>query len=216
MASATLDQQAYTLALATLSQMAKSSSGAASPTFAQITSLLAGFSGDLSASATSGLSNGNSASFAQALAIVVQPGASLAGFTTAAATLGTVGSKITTITLTTGSASAAISAPIGAIEGSLHLPVTTSVRADALGLVLSGLFASTGSSADALRIAVFDPATRIISFKILTPRGFAGGDCAMVVIDAAGAIPALSSYTLSNLRVLDINGAALNIPVTLK
>lgn len=214
MASATVDQQAYTLALATLSQMAGNNrTSGQSPAFSQIDALLAGFSSDLNQSSTSVLSSTNASSFANALATVTQPGAPLSGFPPATAILGSAGTKSFKVVLSAGQAS--IGEQIGAIKGDILLPADATVRTDANGQMLNSLIALTGTSH--YIIATYTASNRLLHFEFFSPDStFTGGDFATFLVDATSGAPTPADCSVAGKRVVSIAGSDLAVPVTIK
>lgn len=215
MGSATVDQQAYTLALATLSQMAGNSRAAGQfPAFSQIDALLTGFSNDLKQSSTSVLSSTNASSFANALATVTQPGAPLSGFPPATDALASAGSKTFKLILAAGQTSE----HIGAIKGDILLPSYASVRTDASGQVLNSLITLTGTANSV--IATYSLSNRLLHFEFFAPDDstapFTGGDFATFVIDAASGTPAATDASVASHRVVNITGSDLAVQVTIK
>ena len=210
---ATLEQQTYTLALAALSQMAKTSSGGAAAAFSQIATLLSSFAADLSLSATAGLGSGNTAAFAAALATATS--GSLSGFTSAIANL--AGAGMTSLKLTLAISSPAAGTSIGAVQGTIAFPAGTSVRVvpGTAGEVVAGLFTTLGAASSSLGSASFVAPT--FTFGVINASGFGAGDFATVIVDVASGAPTAASFTVGNVKVVDINGTTLTgVTVTLK
>lgn len=214
MGSATVDQQAYTLALATLSQMTGNNRAAGQfPAFSQIDALLAGFGSDLNQSSTSVLSSTNASSFANALATVTQPGAPLSGFPSATSALSSAGTKSFKLTVNAGQASAG--EQIGAVKGDILLPANATVRTDANGQVLNSLIALTGTSH--YIIATYAASNRLLHFEFFSPDNtFTGGDVATFLVDATSGAPTSADCSVAGKRVVNMAGSDLAVPVTLK
>ena len=212
MGSATIDQQAYTLALATLSQMAGNNRASGEfPAFSQIDALLTGFGNDLKQSPASVLSTTNASSFANALATVTQPGAPLSGFPSATAVLGSAGAKTFKVVLSAGQTTDRI----GAIKGDVILPADTTMRTDANGQVLNSLIALTGTSH--YIIATYSASNRQLHFEFFAPDDtFTGGDFATFLVDATSGTPTSADCSVAGKRVVSIAGSDLAVPVIIK
>lgn len=180
-------QQAYTMALVTLSQMAKNAAAGAPASFDQIKTLLDSFRTDMSASATAGLSTANMTAFATALASVSTSPA-MSGFGTAASILSSVGTPIFKLTLAAGNVPAGVR--LGTLRATLSLPAGVSIRAGNDGQVLANLIVPTGTAVTGTVLVMgnYQAAASSLVIGIVTTAGFAAGDCAVVSFDvAAGA-----------------------------
>jgi hypothetical protein len=198
MAAATMDQQSYTLALASLSQMAKAANSSPA-SFTQIVTILTAFKSDLDASATAGLGTGNKNAFATALGVVTS--STLSGFSAAAANLGAVGTR--TLTLTLATSGVPVGTLVGGVQGTITLPAGTSLRLDPVvsGSVLASLFVLSGNAGQSLLSnTVNGPA---VTFGIINATGFASGDIATLVVDISSGAPTAADFALSGITVLD-------------
>ena len=204
MSAASPGQQTYTLALATISQMAKAANPSATAAFSQITSILAAFKTDLDMSASAGMGTANKNAFNAALAVVTS--GSMSGFSTAAANLGAAGTG--TLILTFTASGVPNTKLVGGIQGTITLPSGTSVRLDPVvnGAVLSGLFVLSGNAAGSL-LATNASALPAVTFGIANATGFSGGDFATLAVDVSSGSPTAADFTLGGIRVVDISGA---------
>lgn len=196
MAGATVAQQTYTLALATLSQMAKNSAGGATASFSQIKALLTSFGTDLAVSDGSGLGTANTAAFAAALTTVAAS-TQFSGFDTAAAALASAGTTVARLTLTAANVPSGVQ--LGSLKVTLSLPAGVSVRADNNGKVLADLIAATGNAATGglSPVGNYQAATRTLSIALVSTAGFGAGGCAIVTFDVATG----ATLTAANLAV---------------
>ena len=219
MDGATTDQQAYTLALATVSQMAKTNSGGATPTFTQVTTVLTDINTELKATPTE-LTN-TAKKFTDGLTEVTKSGATLTGYTAANAVLGTVGVAPLKLTVAVANAGAY------SVQGDIVLPlgssvrivntVTTVVAKDLLG----GIFTAGSGAAGAYTQATLTPPSGLIlgsvHFNVVTTGGFTGTDVAILIIDVSSSTTKAADFILQNVKVTDVNSAAVASPqVTLK
>lgn len=211
--SASIEQQVYTLALATISQMANNSNPGVPAAFSQIATLLISFLQDMSLSAAAGLDPMRTAAFASALGTITSPTGTLPGFGNAVATLSNVGSGTFRLTLTSGTVPQG--SLIGGVSGSIIFPAGTYIRNNPPdGSVLSSLFNATGTGVSSLATAFYS--SNSLNFGVLMPSGFAGGDFATILIDVISGTPTSTSFTLGNLKVIDVNGTTMNVPILLK
>ena len=214
--TASIEQQGYTLALATISQMANNSNPGVPAAFSQIATLLISFLQDMSASAAAGLDPMRTAAFASALGTITSPTGTLPGFGNASATLSNVGSGTLRLTLTSGTPQGSL---IGGVSGTIIFPAGTYIRNNpANGSVLSSLFNATGAGASSSSLATAFFSSSSLNFGVLIPSGFAGGDFATILVDVISGTPTSKSFTLGigNLKVIDVNGTTLNVPISLK
>lgn len=184
MAGATIPQQTYTIALATLSQMAKDSAAGANASFDQIKSLLTSFGADLAVSAGSGLSTAKVTAFAAALATVTAS-TTFSGFDTAAAALASAGTTVARLTLAAANVPSGVQ--LGGLKVTLTLPAGVSVRADKTGRVLADMIMPTGTTAAGTVQVMgnYQATTRTLVISLVSTTGFGSGDCAIVTFDIA-------------------------------
>ena len=208
MLQASPGQQTYTLALATISQMAKAANPSAAAAFSQIASILTAIKADLDLSTTAGMGTVNKNAFNAALNVVTS--GSLSGFSTAAANLGAAGTRTLSLTLaTSGVPSGKL---VGAVQASITLPAGASLRFDP---VVSGLYPSVLSSLFVLNgnIGMLQNGVngQVMTFGI-TSSGFAGGDFATLVVDISSGTPTAADFVLSGITILDNSNNPATIP----
>lgn len=204
MSAASPGQQTYTMALATISQMAKAANPSAPAAFSQITSILAAFKTDLDSSPSASLGVANKNAFNAALGVVTS--GSLSGFSTAATNLGAAGTR--TLTLTIAVTGVPDTKLVGGIQGTITLPSGTSVRLDPVvsGAVLSGLFVLSGNVAGSL-LATNAQTLPALTFGIANYNGFANGDFAALAVDVSSEALSAADFTLGGTKVIDTSGA---------
>jgi len=209
-----VDQQAYTIALATLSQMAKNANGGAPASFDQIRNVIGSFKNDLSASPQAGLESANMSAFAVALDKVTSTG--LSGFNNASAVLQGVGGSEFKLTLSAGTAPAGVQ--FGGIQGAITLPAGCSVlTVGTTEKVADGLFSASGNAAGLLASARFTAATRVLKFAMLSTSGFSGGDFATLLVHVPSGISVTADdFALSETSAIDTAGNAINITISKK
>ena len=212
----TAEQQVYTIALATLSQMAKNKNGGTPASFAQIKDILGSFKDDMAASPDAGLVPANASAFTAALGTVTAPTSSLGGFADASSTLQNVSRSEIKLTLSTGTLPAG--ALIGGIQGTITLPQGASVRTEGdLGAVRDGVLVTSGSAASSLASARYTAATRTVDYALVNASGFKGGDFATLLIDIQkGVSVTASDFTLSGSKVIDTDRNIMNIAISVK
>jgi hypothetical protein len=210
----TAEQRVYTIALATLSQMAKNANDGTPAAFTQIKDILGSFKSDLSASPTAGLVPANTSAFTDALGTVTA--STLNGFSEASAKLQNV--SRTEIKLTLSAAAAPAGTLIGGIQGTIILPPGTNVRTDgSTEAVHSGVLVTDGIATTSLSGARYTADTRTVSFALLYGDGFTGGDFATLLVNIQkGATFTAADFGVSGSKVLDTAGNVMNIAITSK
>jgi hypothetical protein len=104
---------------------------------------------------------------------------------------------------------------IGGIQGTITLPTGSNVRVDpSNGDVLAGQFSLIGNAAASLSTTSF--VAPAFTFGIINASGFSSGDLATLSVDVSSGSPTAASFFLGNLKVIDVNGATLNISVSIK
>ncbi|HEY4744863.1 MAG TPA: hypothetical protein VIH45_09420 [Desulfuromonadaceae bacterium] len=218
MAGASLQAQAYTLALAALSQMTKPASGAA--TFSQMDGLVDTLAAEAQGAETSGsMSAGTATAFATALSNV--PLAS--GYSSAAGMLYGVGMKSQKITLAT-SGQLPPGTKIYAVQGTISLPLDAatnlpkvSLSAVSTGQMLSNAFLLSGtasSMANLLPIANYLASQHQVKFAVVfdvTKQGMDIGPFATMAYDVVpGATVTAADFSVAASSVKDANGATIS------
>lgn len=202
------NQQTYTMALATLSQMGKDTAGGAGASYTQIEAVLDSFKSDLGASGTGGLAAANVSAFNAALSKVSTT--LLPGFELAAANLGNAGT--TTFKLTVEAAAVPAGTQLGALHGIITVPPGFDVRTFATGQVLDGLITAAGVAATGSPqlIGNYNSTTRQLSFDVVSPAaGFGAGACAVITFDVStGTTAAASNFTVTSAQGKDYTTAA--------
>ena len=206
------EQRVYTIALATLSQMAKNANGGKPATFAQIKDILGSFKNDLAAAPNVGLVPANTSAFTNALATVTAPTSTLGGFAAVSSALQAVSRSEIRLTLATGTVPTGTL--IGGIQGTITLPEGASIRTEGVPeTVLSGQFIAPKS----LALAGYKAATRTVNYGLVYGSGFSGGDFATLLIDVQIGVPVTASdFTLSGSNVIDTALRTMNIPIIAK
>lgn len=201
------DQKAYTMALATLSQMARDANGGAGASYTQIQTIFNSFKTDMSASGTSGLGSTNMNAFNSALNSVSTT--LLPGFDVATANLRTAGAS--TLKLTVQAAGVPSGTVLGALHGVITVPAGVDMRKLATGQVLDGLIVAAGTAATATSqvIGSFNSTTRQLSFDVISPSaGFGNGDCAVIVFDVSGTPVTAADFIVTSTQGKDYSTAA--------
>lgn len=208
------EQRVYTIALATLSQMAKNAGGSTPAAFTQIKDVLGSFKEDLAASPDAGLVPANTDAFTAALGTVTAPSKPLHGFAEATSKLKNV--SRTEVLLTLSAEFAPAGALIGGIQGTITLPQGASVRTvGSTEEVRGGVFVTSGNAASSLSGARYAAATRTVDFALVNASGFKGGDFATLLIDIQkGVSVTASGFTLSGSKVFDTDRSTMNIAIT--
>jgi len=214
--SVTDEQRVYTIALATLSQMAKDAGGSAPATFDQVKGILGNFKDDMAASPGAGLAPANISAFTAALGTVTAPTSSLGGFDDASSKLQNISRTEIKLTLSVGTAPAGTL--IGGIQGTIALPPGTSIRTDGdSGELHGGVLDTSGNAKSSLVIAKYSASTRTLDFALVNASGFTGGDFATLQINIQTGVSAtVSDFKLSGSKVIDTAGSTMNIAVTVK
>lgn len=218
MGTVPVSQQAYTMSLATLSQMVHNASGGTPASISQIKSNLESFKNDLAASPNSGLSTASTNAFASALDHVAT--VKLPGFEDAKNTLANTGTAALKLTLTTGNVPAGVQ--LGALKGSMTLPAGVSMRARSTGEVLTGLIKATGSAAtgSGLVMGNYLAATRQLTFSVVSPMtGFGNGDTLIFTLDVASGTTAKAadfSATITEAKDFTTASTVTGVTATLK
>lgn len=209
------EQKTYTMALATLSQMAKDATGGAAPSYSQIQTIMDSFKADMNTSSTSGLGSQNMTAFNAALTTVST--ALLPGFDMAAAQLRNAGT--TSLKLAVDAAGVPNGSQLGAVHGVITIPAGVSIRTYATGQVLDGLISTTpGIAAGSPQIiGKFDGTTRQLTFDVITPAaGFGNGEFAGIIFDVTtGAAVSAADFTITSTRGKDYTTAATISGVTI-
>jgi hypothetical protein len=184
-------QQAYTMALMTLSQMAENSAGGAPASASQVSQLLASFKSDLTSS--DGLGESNRVAFANALAIT-STSPEMAGFEKAASFLASVGNPIFKLTLTAANVPQGVT--LGSLKTTITLPPGVTIRSDANGQTLTGLIEPAGAvvSGNTLVTGNYQAGARQLVISLVSTTGFSAGDVAEITFDMAPG----SSVTAAN------------------
>jgi hypothetical protein len=210
----TVEQQAYTIALATLSQMAKDAGGGTPATFTQIKDIIGSFKDDLAASPDAGLVPANTGAFTAALGTVTAPTATLGGFDDASSKLQNVNLSEIKLTLSVGTAPTGTL--IGALEGTITLPPGTSVRTEGSSETVRSSQFVAGSSA--LAVARYTAGTGTVKYALLYGSGYSGGDFATLQIDIQkGVTVTAADFKLSGSKVIDTARNTMNnIAITIK
>ncbi len=203
------DRQAYTLALAAISQMAHANNPTTAAAFSQIESILTSLLNDLNASATASFGISNRNQFSSALGVVSS--GTLSGFTSATASLASVGTNTLKLTLT--SSGIPSGTLIGGITGTISLPAGTSIRLAPAGTVevLAGLFRFTGAGVTNVLIPT-NYSNSTFTFAIATTSGFAQGDFATLEVDVSSGTPTAASFTITPTKIADATNNAAAIP----
>jgi hypothetical protein len=219
MTAASQEAQAYTLALAALSNMAKPASGPA--TFARMDDVLAAMTTEVEHAETAGTMGSSAVSgFETALSDVPLA----AGYSSAAGQLSGMGRKTQLLTLATSGALPS-GVKIYAVQGTILLPVDNatnlpmvSLRADSTGQTLSDVFLPAGTAtgmANMAPIAHYQPLKRQVQFSIVfdqTRPGIDTGTFATLAYDVApGFAVTAADFTVvpGDVAVKDSNGATI-------
>jgi len=179
----TVAQQAYTLALATISQMAKDASAngsPSSPSFDQIMSLLTSFKQDIE-SPDGCLGSSNITAFTKALA-TVESEPELSGFSDAWYKLANVGTI--SVKLTLGVTNVPAGTKLGSLKVTLTLPTGVSIRTDSNGQVVPGLITAAGTAL----VTGYQAASNSLVISLVNTAGFGVGDCATITFDVANGV----------------------------
>jgi hypothetical protein len=224
MDKAAQEPQAYTMVLATLSQMAKPASGA--PTFTEMDNLLDAVTNEVQT--TGGMSAGTMSGFAAALSRLSMT----SSYMPAATQISGAGRKSQLLTLAISGAlpsgsniyavQAAINPPLDPVTGKARV----SFRASANGAVPSNLFSLIGG-ATALGGLVpqlnYQSSTQQLSFAaVFTPggTGIGTGDFATLTYDVlSSTVVTVADFSIAggSVKVKDANGAAIDgVTVALK
>lgn len=207
MANSSQESQAYTLALSALSQMAASASGTSD--IEKLDTTLTSMATEIKTAETTGsISTATSSDFATALGTV-----SLSNeFQSAATQLSSMGTKSQSLTLAT-SGTLPVGTKIFALEGTIAIPSTASLRADSSGktlsdvLLLSGVATGSGEDPFANYLALQSQVTFSIVLNA-TGAGIGIGDFATLFYDvAAGATVSPADFSVQISSVKDLNGA---------
>jgi len=210
------NQKTYTMALATLSQMAKDNAGGSGgATYGQIQTIIDSLKVDLDASSTGGLSGTNTSAFNVALLTV--SATRLPGFDSAAANLASAGTTI--FKLPVSAVGVPTGSVLGAIEGVITVPVGVSIRTLASGEVLPGLISAAGSAAigSPSTLGNFNSTTRKLSFNIANATtSFGSGTCAVIVFDVtSGTNVTAADFTFTLVKGKDYSTGATVPEVTI-
>jgi hypothetical protein len=219
MSAATPDAQAYTLALATLSQMASTAAGATAA--AKLETVLARMELEVE-----GAETGNSMSPTAISDFTTAMGAMTLStdFPAAKDQLAMMGKKSQLITLTT-NGTLPTGKTIYALQGSIALPANVSVRVDSTGRALPYAFALAGvaSGKGAAPVANYLGPQRQLDFSVQINPATAGigiGDFATMTFEvAAGATVTAADFSMmaGTFAAKDANGADITgITVTFK
>jgi len=179
----TVAQQAYTLALATISQMAKDANAngsPSSPSFDQIMSLLTSFKQDIE-SPDGCLGSSNITAFTNALA-TVESEPELSSFSSAwykLANVGTISAK-----LTLGVTNVPAGTQLGSLKVTLTLPTGVSIRTGSNGQVVPGLITAAGTAL----VTGYQAASKSLVISLINTAGFGVGDCATISFDVANGV----------------------------
>lgn len=210
------NQKTYTMALATLSQMAKDNAGGAGgATYGQIQTIIDSLKIDLDASSTGGLSGVNTSAFNVALLTVSST--RLPGFDSAAANLASAGT--TTYKLTVSAAGVPTGTVLGALEGIITVPAGVSIRSLASGETLPGLISATGTAATGSpsTLGNFNSTTRKLSFNIANgTTSFGSGACAVIIFDVtSGTNVTAADFAFTSVKGKDYSTGATVPEVTI-
>ncbi|OGU16031.1 MAG: hypothetical protein A2076_05185 [Geobacteraceae bacterium GWC2_53_11] len=209
------EQKTYTMALVTLSQMAKDATGGIGPSYSQIQTIMDSFKADMNTSSTSGLGSQNMAAFNTALMTVST--AMLPGFDMAAAQLRNAGT--TSLKLAVDAAGVPNGSQLGAVHGVITVPVGVSMRTYATAQVLDGLISTTpGISAGSPQIiGKFDSTTRQLTFDVISPAaGFGNGEFAGIIFDVTtGVTVSAADFAISSTQGKDYTTAATVSGITI-
>ena len=209
------EQKTYTMALVTLSQMAKDATGSGAPSFSQIQTILDSFKSDMNTSSTSGLGANNMSAFNTALATVST--AMLPGFDMATAQLRNAGT--TTLKLAVDAAGVPNGSQLGAVHGVITVPAGVSVRTYSNGQVLDGLISTTPGIAAAGSpniIGKYDNTTRQLTFDVISPAaGFGNGEFAGIIFDVSSATVSVADFTITSIQGKDYTTASTIPGVTM-
>lgn len=209
------EQKTYTMALVTLSQMAKDASGGINPSYSQIQTITDSFKADMNTSSTSGLGSQNMTAFNAALTTVSTQ--MLPGFDMAAAQLRNAGT--TTLKLAVDVAGVPNGTQLGAVYAVITVPVGVSMRSYATGQVLDGLISTTpGIAAGSPQIiGKFDSTTRQLTFDVITPAtGFGNGELVGIIFDVTtGTTVSAADFAITSTQGKDYTTAATVPGVTI-
>lgn len=183
MGGASTEQQAYTLALATLSRMAEISTADGLATFAEIMTILDSFKNDITGSGNSTLGTANMQAFSAALTAATSPASELSGFGTAVANLSAVGTKTLKLTVSVGNVPTGIQ--LGTVKVTFALPTGVSIRTDESGKALDSMIAATGTIAPGTTVMAgnYQPSGNALIISLVNTTGFRDGDCMTVTLD---------------------------------
>jgi len=215
------EQQAYTLALATLSQMANNAHTGSAASFDHIRSLVDSFKADAGISSTAGLGKGNSTAFASALASATSS-PEMAKFSQPISSLSSVGSPMLQLRLA--AANVPAGTKLGGLRATITLPPGASIPADAQGQVSDGLIVPTGAAAGGTAIAAGNynqtASNLVVSLISSSASGFGDGDCAVITVNVLpGSTLKASDFAASINEAKDAGpnyGAVTGVTVSLK
>lgn len=185
----TVSQQAYTLVLAAISQMAmdaNANGSATSASFSQIAALLNSFKQDIT-SPDACLLTKNITAFSAALA-TIESEPELSGFTEAGYKLADVGSISAKLTLRVTNVPTGVQ--LGSLKVTLSLPTGVSIRTGTSGQVVPGLITPAGAAAGgtALVTGYYQAASNSLVISLVSTAGFGAGDCATVTFDVTNGV----------------------------
>jgi len=212
-------QQSYTIALATLSQMAKNLGTGSPASFSQIKSLMDSFKTDTAASPTAGLGKANSTGFASALASVSNR-PEMSKYSRPMSSLSGVGSPILKLTLVTANVPAGV--PLGSLMTTITLPAGVSIPAGANGQVADGLILPAGTAAGGTAIVAgnYKETASNLVVSLVSSAGFRNGDCAEITVNVPpGSALKASDFAVSINEAKDAGptyGPVTGVTVSLK
>jgi len=212
--SGSQEAQAYTLALAAISRMASTATGATDNDKLEAT--LNSMETEVEGAETSGsMSSSMSGSFTTALGAVTLS----SDFPSAANQLSAMGKASQTLTLAT-SGSLPAGVKIYAVEGTISIPANVSLRVESNGKTLDDVFLLAGIAAGmgSNPVANYLAPQQEMNFSIVLNQGIGIGDFATLKYDVAtGATVANSDFALVISSVKDSNGADITgVTVILK
>jgi hypothetical protein len=219
-ASTRSEARAYTLVLATLSQVAKTKTGATD--LDKLEAMLSGMATEISSAETSGsFSSGTITEFSTAMGLVSLS----ADFPTTAEELSSVGKKSQTLTFSL-SGTLPAGTTVSSIQGTIVLPVApvtgqhlVSVRANSNGQTYADVFAFAGTTSGTL-IGNYQPLQHNVTFSVMLTPSIGIKDFAVLTYDvASGATVAAKDFSFETGTVLvkDANGVVIpGVTVILK
>lgn len=181
LSSANIEQQSYSLALASLSQMMEAGTGDGLASFSEIETLLDALIVDMSGSGDSTLSAAHMTAFAAALGTITAPASELSDFNTAVANLSAVGTKTLNLTVSVGNIPSDVR--LGTLKVTLALPAGVSVRADASGTALGKMISGADSASSSMIFGYYQPVPRTLTVNLLSAAGFVAGDVMNITLD---------------------------------